>query len=122
LAGLAPRPPDASMTASRGSPPRRRRALAAVAALAGLALAPSPAPAAAELTPALETRLAAAAPNERISVIVTLKAQLAPGHPSGLARGRIADQRALAERTQPAVVRAAGVRVRRFWIANAIAL
>jgi bacillopeptidase F len=108
------------MTASRGSPPLRRHRRA-LAALAGLALALSAAPAAADLTPHLEARLAAAAVNEPIPVIVTLEAQLAPGH-RGRTLGRIADQRALAAQTQPAVVRAAGVRARRFWIANAIAL
>jgi len=109
------------LIATRGWTAARRRG-GLLAAIVALALALSGSPAAAELTPELGARLAVAAADQAIPVIVTLKEQLPPADARGRAQERIAEQKALAERTQPAVLRAAGIRARRFWIANAIAL
>jgi subtilisin family serine protease len=87
-------------------------------AVLGSAQAPN---ASADLTPALEARLADAAPDAQVGVIVTLRRQVDAadyaGHPAALLRAL----RATAASTQDQVADDVSGPVRRFWLVNALA-
>jgi hypothetical protein len=101
--------------------PRRKVAGLAVLALAA-GLVATAAPARADLTPALSTQLLQTPPEQTLTVIVSLAAQIDPALYAGDPVGLAAAQHALADLTQKAVVDAAGVPVVSFWSVNAVAL
>src|SRR5262249_40827767 len=98
----------------------RRAATLVTLLVAVLGYAPAP-NASADLTPALEARLADAAPDAQVGVIVTLRRQVDPddyaGHPAALLRAL----RATAASTQDQVADDVSGPVRRFWLVNALA-
>jgi subtilisin family serine protease len=94
-------------------------ALAACAAI-GLALAAGPAPAAME--PDLATRVAEAAPTDRIPVLVTLRRQVDGEDYAGRPEALLAALRRTAAATQPGVVDEVDSAVTRYWLVNALAL
>jgi len=100
--------------------PRRRLAGLAALALAGGLLAGA-APARADLAPALD-QLLQAAPEQPVTVIVSLTAQVDPALFAGDPAGLVAAQKALADQTQQAIVDAAGVPVVSLWSINALTL
>jgi subtilisin family serine protease len=71
---------------------------------------------------ALAAQLAQAPADRPLPVIVTLARQVRPERYAGRPTELIVAERRLADATQPAVIAFAGVRARRFWIVNALAL
>jgi hypothetical protein len=100
--------------------PRRGVGGLAVLALAGGLLAAA-APARADVAPALATQLLQA-PQQPVSVIVTMAAQIDPAAYAGDPVGLVTAQQALAAQTQKAVADAAGVPVVSLWAVNALTL
>jgi hypothetical protein len=91
-------------------------------ALAAFALALlGPTAARAEIAPALREHLIAA-PDRPIPVMVTLREQVDPSRYAGRPRALMRALRAVAARTQPAVLARAGTAGRRFWVTNGVAL
>jgi subtilisin family serine protease len=95
---------------------------AALAAAFAAALAVAPAVASADVTPALQARLATTASSQRVPVLVTLKdqvdAQRFAGHPAALLRAL----HRLARRTAHQLPLEGPQNVRHFWLVNAVAL
>lgn len=100
------------------------RLLPAVFTLAGTlsALGLAAPLASAATSPALDRAVAAADPDDRLPVVVTLDAQVDPQRFEDSPAALVTALRRTAARTQPDVIRAAGAPVERFWLVNALAL
>jgi subtilisin family serine protease len=91
--------------------------LAPLLALCGLA----PAAANAAITPELETRLAGAAPGERIPVVATLREQVDPADFAGRRAALVRALRTTARTSDVVAEQAIDGEVRHFWLVNALA-
>jgi subtilisin family serine protease len=116
-----PAPPD-GRGRRPGAAPARRAVGGSALALAAAATAFAAPAAGAVLTPALQRQIALTPPAQALAVVVTLSRQVDPGAFQGRPTALIQAARRLADRTQPAVIAAAGTPARRFWITNALAL